>query len=111
MEKETGERRRKEDTPFFAAVTRLTNTRERFSARLRDDLHADTCGDIAMHLHGHLHLAERLDRIDQMDLALVHLESLRLERVRDVGGRHRSVHHVVLADAARDLDLELLQAL
>jgi hypothetical protein len=29
-EKETGERGRKEDTPFFVALTRLTKSRERF---------------------------------------------------------------------------------
>ena len=87
------------------------HAREIFQLACATTFTRDLCGDVAMHLHRHLHLAERLDRIDQLDLALVHLEPLRLERVRDVGGRHRSIHHVVLADAARDLDLELLQPL
>ncbi len=43
---------------------------------LGDDLHAHLRGDVAVHLHGHLQLAQRLDRIGQLDLALVDLEPL-----------------------------------
>ena len=74
---------------------------------LGDDLDAHLSHDVAVNLHRYRELTERLDRFGQRDLPLFDLESLRLEGVRDVGGGHRSVQRVVLADPPRDLDLGL----
>jgi hypothetical protein len=68
-------------------------------------------GHVAMDFHGNHRFAERLQGIVQLDLSLVDLEALCLQRMRDVGGGHRSIERIVLANPTRDLDLELSQPL
>src|SRR5262245_28626486 len=64
-----------------------------------------------MDLHGNRELAQRLDGLVQLNLALLDLVTLRRERLRDVGARHRPVERVVLAHAPRDLHFRLRDAL
>src|SRR5260221_6111647 len=64
-----------------------------------------------MDLHGHAGLAQGLERFGHLDLPLVDLEALRLERGRDVRRGDRPVQRVVVADPAADLDLELADPL
>src|SRR5687767_9461627 len=64
-----------------------------------------------MDLQRHGHFPYRLERFGERDLALVDLEPLRLERVRNVGGGDRAVQRVVLPDPPPDLDLGLLEPL
>ena len=64
-----------------------------------------------MNLDRDRHLTKRLERLRQVNLALVDLEALGDERLRDVGRGDRAVQRVVLADAARDLDFRLRQTL
>ncbi len=59
-----------------------------------------------MDLHGNGALAQRLERLGQLDLPLVDVEALLLQRLRDVRRSDRTVEGVVLADAAGDLDLD-----
>src|SRR5215210_6495057 len=107
--KETGERDRERGYTLSRALTRLTAARDLFL--FGDDLDAQLRRHFAMDLDRHLHFADRLDRIRQLDLPLVDGEPFGLERVRDVARRDRAVHRVVLADAPGDLDLERLEPL
>ena len=76
-----------------------------------DDRHLHLRGHLAVDLHRNGDFAERLERVGQVDLPLVDLESLGDERLRDVGRSDRPVQGVVLADAAGDLDLGLREPL
>src|SRR5450759_381014 len=64
-----------------------------------------------MDLDGDGGLAERLERLGHLDLPLVDVEALRLQRLRDVRRGHRPVQRVVVADAAADHDLDLADPL
>jgi hypothetical protein len=81
------------------------------SVRLWNDLHLHLRRHFSMHLDRNADLADRLQRVGQRDLPLVDLEALGLERVRDVGGGHRSIERIVLADPAGDLDFDLAEPL
>src|SRR5262249_56378408 len=58
---------------------------------LRNDFDAELGGHLPVDSHGHRRRAERLERFGEGDLPLVHVESLVLQRLRDVLRGHRAV--------------------
>src|SRR6188768_3392437 len=75
-----------------------------------DDEHLHLRGDVAVQPHRDRVLAERADRLGQLDLALVDFEAEAGEALGDVGRRDRPVERVLLADAAGDDAFRLAQA-
>src|SRR3954471_10612879 len=78
-------------------------------AAFGDDLHLHVRRHVAMQLHRHFELTDLLDRLRQVQPALVDVEAFGDEDVGDVAARDRSIECFGLADLARDLDLDVLQ--
>src|SRR5688572_28960641 len=64
------------------------------------DQHPQVGRHLGVELDRHLVLAELLDGLVELDLALVDVDALAAEEVRDVARRHRAVERVVLAHLA-----------
>src|SRR5580704_397224 len=75
------------------------------------DCYLDLRGDVAEHLDGHGSFTNRLERLAQLHLALIDLEALRRQRVRNIRRRHGSEHLIVLAGLARELDGNAIEQL
>src|SRR6202521_5952160 len=67
------------------------------------DDHFEIRGDPVNQLHGDWPFSYDLDRLVELDAALVNLEALRLQSVRQIGGRHGTEQLVGLAGLAREL--------
>src|ERR1700686_904799 len=79
--------------------------KQRLPAVLRfffDD-HFEFRGHAVNQLHGDWSFADDLDRLVELDAALVNLEALRLQSIRQIGGRHGTEQLVGLAGLAREL--------
>src|SRR5919204_1354044 len=77
---------------------------------LFDDPDANLRLHVGVEPHGHPVDAERLDRLVEVDHPALDLDPLRLELVRDVGGRYGPEELALLADTRRERERNLLQA-
>src|SRR5262245_49846792 len=59
-----------------------------------DDLHRYRHRHFAVQLHGDFHIANRLDRLRELQLALVDVEALGVQRFDDVSRGHRTVERI-----------------
>ena len=78
---------------------------------LLDDPDPDLGLHVGVQADRHAIDAERLDRLVQVDLALLDVEALRLELLRDVGRRDGAEQLAFFADARREGERDLLELL
>src|SRR5688500_3712501 len=106
--------RRAEEARGTGARLRSPVTAHRASAAPRlllDDPDLDLGAHVGVQAHRHAVDAERLERLVQVDLALLDVEALRLELLRDVGRRHGAEQLALVADAGGEGDRHLLELL
>src|SRR5207245_9786693 len=69
---------------------------------LLHDPDLDLAGDFGMQADRHVVDPETLDRLVNLDAALVENDAFLAQMLGDVSGRHRAVQHVVLANLSND---------
>src|SRR5580765_1927185 len=92
---------------LFVASARHSSPVARRLSVLLDDGDLQLRGHVAVQLDRDRRLAERLQRLGQVDLAAIDVEPLHRQRLRDVGGDDRTIELFGIADAAGNRQLGL----